>query len=100
VSHKVSLLPEAKIDIKEIIEWYNEEKSGLGTKFYSSIKSSLSILKKNPYLYQIQYLDIRNALLRKFPYQIHYQIIEPKTSIIVLAVTHTSRNPTIWKMRK
>jgi len=90
VSFKLRLLPEAKADIEEIIEWYNEEKTGLGARFYASLKLRLSTIRENRYLHQIQYLDIRNAQLHKFPYQIHYQIIESKVLIVVLAVTHTS----------
>jgi hypothetical protein len=39
MNYKVNLLPEAYLDIKEIIDWYNRAERGLGKKFYESLKS-------------------------------------------------------------
>lgn len=95
--YKITLLKEARLDIKEIIIWYNEEKSGLGKLFYESLKIKLNYIQRNPFHCQVSYRDVRNILLNKFPYQIHFKIEEPAKSIIIIAVTHTSRNPRVWK---
>lgn len=100
MSYRIKLLPEAKQDIKESIDWYNEQKLGLGKLFYQEVKSKLANLKENPLHYQISYRKIRNVLINKFPYQIHYRVEEVNKSIIVFAVIHTSRNPQIWRNRK
>src|SRR5690606_1209920 len=97
MSYKIKLLREASLDIKEIIEWYNEEKPGLGKRFYGSLKSRLNYIRKYPFHCQVGYRDVRNLLVDKFPYQVHYRIEEPDKSIIVFAVTHTSRDPRVWK---
>lgn len=99
MSYKVQLLPDARLDIKESMEWYNEQKAGLGRLFYYSVKSRLAYISKNPLHYQISYRKVRNAIVHKFPYQIHYQVEEERRSIIVIAVTHTSRDPRVWKSR-
>lgn len=100
MSYKMELLPEARLDIKESIEWHDDQKAGLGKRFYKSVKSRFQYIRKNPLHYQITYRGIRNALLHKFPYQIHYRVDEANRVIIVFGVTHTSRNPQIWKTRK
>ncbi|MDX5477197.1 MAG: hypothetical protein LPJ98_01975 [Cyclobacteriaceae bacterium] len=48
MSYKIKLLQEARLDIKEIIEWYNGEKRGLGKRFYGSLKSKLNYIRKYP----------------------------------------------------
>ena len=42
---------------------------------------------------------MRNALVNKFPYQVHYRVEEARKLIVVFGVTHTSRNPQVWKSR-
>ncbi len=100
MSYKVKLLSEASLDIKEIIEWYNEERQGLGRRFYESLKSRLNYISNYPFHCQVGYRDVRNILVDKFPYQIHFRIKEPDKSIIVIAVTHTSRDPRVWKSKR
>ena len=100
MSYRIELLPEARLDIKESLEWYNDQKAGLGKRFFESLKSRFRYIGKNPLHYQVAYRGIRNALLHKFPYQIHYKVDEKSKLIIVLGVTHTSRNPQIWKTGK
>lgn len=99
MSYTIKLLPEARLDIIESIDWYNEQKEGLGKLFYHSVKSRMNYIKKNPQHYQISYRNVRNAQVHKFPYQVHYQIEEATKSIIVLAITHTSRKPQVWRER-
>lgn len=100
MSFKIKLLPAARRDVKEIIDWYNSQKAGLGKKFYQSLKMRLTNIKKNPKHYQVSYRGTRNTLINRFPYQVHYWIEETPKLIIVFGVTHTSRNPNIWKNRK
>ncbi|WP_084454517.1 type II toxin-antitoxin system RelE/ParE family toxin [Algoriphagus terrigena] len=96
MNYQIRLLDEARLDIKDIIIWYNNVESGLGRRFYGSLKSSLDYIRKYPFNSQIVYRDIRNMLLKKFPYQVHYRVIEQDKLIIVFAITHTSRNPRVW----
>ncbi|WP_114749606.1 type II toxin-antitoxin system RelE/ParE family toxin [Pleomorphovibrio marinus] len=100
MSYRIKLLPEARLDIKEIMEWYNEEKLGLGRRFYESLKSRLVYIRKYPLHCQVSYRDVRNILVDSFPYQVHYRIEEPDRLIVVFAVTHTSRDPRVWKNKR
>ena len=42
MSYMIKLLPEAHLDIKDCIDWYNEQKAGLGKLFYQTVKSRLA----------------------------------------------------------
>ena len=72
--------------------WYYEERqSGLGDSFEGEAEHSLKTIKRNPFLYQRKYKKFREALLRRFPFFIVYEIIDDK--IIIHSFFHTSRNP-------
>lgn len=100
MSYKIKLLQEAFLDIKEIVKWYNEEQPGLGKRFYGSLKLRLSYIKKYPLHFHVNYRDVRDVLVENFPYQVHYRVEEPDKLIIVLAITHTSRDPSVWKTKR
>ena len=77
-------------EIQIAIDYYNEQKSGLGKRFHKSVKNTFVDIKKNPQ-YMIRYDDIRCLSVKSFPYMIHFQLKE--NAIIVRAVLHTSLNP-------
>lgn len=97
MNYSLKILEESKQDIKEIALWYAGKQSNLGKKFTNAIKKEVSIIHKNPLLYQIRYDDVRIAYTKIFPYSIHYTIYE--TAIIIKAVYHTSRDSKIWVNR-
>ena len=99
MTYITKLLPEASLDIKESVTWYNQQKEGLGARFYEVLKSKFNFIEMNPRYYQVSYRDLRSASLKKFPYQIHHRIAEDQKTVIVFAVTHTSRDPQTWRSR-
>jgi len=62
-----------------------------------SIDATIESVLRTPEAYTPIYKKTRRALVRKFPFGVHY-IIEEET-IVVLAVFHASRNPKEWKKR-
>jgi plasmid stabilization system protein ParE len=104
MKYKVRILVSARQDIQESIQWYNEQwyneqKKGLGKLFYMGVKARIAYLQENPLHYPVTYRDLRQAPVHRFPYQVHYQVDEDKNDVIILAITHTSRNPQVWKDR-
>jgi plasmid stabilization system protein ParE len=100
MTYRIKLLPEVRFDIKEIMEWYNEERPGLGKAFYLALKSRLDYIRRYPMHCQVSYRDLRSILLDRFPYQVHYKIEETDGLIVVFAITHTSRDPEVWKSKR
>lgn len=96
---KVQIEPEALTDIQEITDWYNEQQSGLGTKFQKATINHINSLNRDPQRYSIRYNQIRCGLVRKFPYMSHFYINEESRTVEVLAVISTKRNPEIWKLK-
>lgn len=99
MKHKVLLLPDAFLDIKEILDWYNFARKGLGKKFYDSLKLKIKSISINPLSFQLSYKESRSATLDNFPFQIHYWLDELIRVVIIYAIAHTRRNPKVWKYR-
>ena len=86
-------------DIQHAVDWYNEQKTGLGEEFFFAFEKETQLLKQSPYICAIKYDYIRCKLIRKYPFLIHYSISEQFQTIIIAGVFHTSRNPKIWKQK-
>lgn len=97
--YKTLMLPRAKEDIREASKWYNKQQQGLGKRFTKQIRDSVALIKHNPYAFNIRYKEVRTAIVRVFPYMIHYIIEEENKRIVIIAVFHTSLYPGRWKER-
>ncbi len=96
--YKIKTEPEAYDDIQEGIDWYNKQLPGLGRKFHAEVKAYIKKLKINPF-FQIRYDDVRCLPIIKYPYMIHFTIIEDDKTVIIKAVFNTSKDPQNYRDR-
>jgi len=92
--------PEFFNDIVDAVDWYSEKQAGLGDILFKIIKQQTAKLSTSALHCAIKYDDIRCLALDKFPYLVHYHVIEETQTVKVEALFHTSRNPEIWNERK
>jgi plasmid stabilization system protein ParE len=85
------LLPEAREEFDAAVDWYEERRAGLGTRFTLAVDAVLDRISKNPKMPATVLEDARKAVVRGFPYCVYYR--EEGENVIVLAVFHTSRDP-------
>ena len=97
--YRIIIDPTAKLDITDSIDWYNNVQPGLGIKFYKQVQTLFKSLSKNPTAFPIRYKDCHTALIKKFPYMVHYSIDTEKEMVIVSSILHMSRDPKIWDER-
>ena len=97
MTFKVVVESSAKLDLKAAHEWYEQQLPNLGNEFLNSTELEFRILEENPEIYQIIFLEIRRAPIRRFPFGLFY-VIREKT-VHVIAVYHTRRDPDGWKKR-
>ncbi len=91
---------EALLEIKLIVQWYNEVSPGLGDRFKKNLLNEISKIKKAPLTRSFRYDEVRCAVVRKFPYAAHYTVDERKCLIKVQAVLGFSQDSeTNWKIR-
>ena len=93
--YKLKILPKAKSDLSEISIWYEEIQNGLGKRFLKNVSLEMKFVKNNPISFQVRYDKTRVVLIKKFPYLIHYEIID--NEILIKAVIHTARDNKNWK---
>jgi len=96
---KIEFHPDFYFDIEQAVNWYNEQKKGLGNKFLLNVKKILTELKNSALSFPIRYDNIRCMPLRKFPFMIHYSIDLERKVVKVVALFHTSRDPELWHTR-
>ena len=92
-NYEIVVLRAAKIDLEEIIDWYESQKIGLGLNFFREVQEMFSRLTINPLVYQENFLFVRKAVLFKYPYSIFYAVNEVDLEIEILAILHQRINP-------
>jgi toxin ParE1/3/4 len=73
------------------IAWYEGEREGLGVDFRSTIEEYFQRIAENPERFPEVRSEVRRAVVRRFPFVIHFLI--EKERIVILSVFHTSRDP-------
>jgi len=90
MAFSVKFLAEVKTDLTEAKKYYFKKGGNpLSEDFKAEINSEIDYIRKFPEHYQVQYQNLRRALVTKFPYAIFYQISE--NTLIIFAVLHTSQ---------
>jgi plasmid stabilization system protein ParE len=90
--------PEAEAELAEAFNWYEQKIDGLGSRFLISVDAAINSIQRDPLQYPIIYKNVHRALTRRFPYQIFF--IVDDLQIVVIAVFHGMRNPSVWQSRK
>ena len=95
----VRLAPEALDELSEVAVWYEERSRGLGTELLNEVEDVLprigALPESFPRLLDVsEDLEIRRALLPRFPYALVFVVTE--VEIQVIAVAHTKRRPGYW----
>ena len=91
MSLPVVFRPLARTELDEAMGWYEKQKQGLGVELKEAVDQMLARIAETPGRFRPVRGEVRRALLRRFPYAIHF-LPEPQ-AIVVLAVFHTKRDP-------
>jgi plasmid stabilization system protein ParE len=83
--------PLARLEMDEAMGWYRKQRAGLEAEFKDAVDQMLARIAATPLRFGPVRGEVRRALLRRFPYAIHF-VPEPNV-IVVLAVFHTRRDP-------
>jgi addiction module RelE/StbE family toxin len=91
MSFTVVIEKKALKDVQKAIDYYDEQITGLGEKFNTTINKHISIIANNPF-YQLRYKDYRALPIKKFPYLILFYIHENFNTVYITAIFHTKQN--------
>jgi toxin ParE1/3/4 len=87
----------AKAEMDESIACYENQRDRLGLELAFEIDRILEKISQSPEQFPHIRGHIRRALLRRFPYGIHF--ITETDRVVVLAVFHVKRNPRLLEER-
>ena len=97
MSRVVRLTKAAEEDLREARGWYRREAPHVASDFRRQVRETHQRIGENPWLYPDVHRGVRRALVPRFPYAIFYHLRDE--AVQVIAITHQSRNPEIWKRR-
>jgi len=97
VSLPLDFHPAVRDEIDDAHNWYEQRRPGLGNNFLDEVQRVLAEITANPARYGFADADIREGLLARFPYAVYYRVLADR--IRVLAVYHSSRDPSGWQSR-
>jgi plasmid stabilization system protein ParE len=98
MSRRFIVRSQARLELAEASDWYDEHSPGLGDKFLDAFDDAVAAIRRNPFQYQTIRGKRRRVGLGKFPYGLIYIVSDDE--IIVVSCFHGSRNPRRWKGRK
>ena len=95
---RLHVKPDARADLEAAVDWYENEEPGVGLRLLDEVDAVLPRVAQSPLQFPIVHKNIRRALLRRFPYGIFF-VFEDDT-VSILAITHLSRDPSVWMSRQ
>ncbi len=98
MQRRLRLRPKARRDILAAIRWYESERVGLGPEFLADIDVVFHRICDTPAHYAVVVEATRRALMIRFPYAIYFRA--GTSTIDVIGVLHTSRDPRRWRARE
>jgi hypothetical protein len=63
----------------------------------TEVKAVVKQIEGNPLRRAVVYLNVRRALVRRFPYNVFYYIAADRAEVI--GVVHVKRHPRFWQQR-
>lgn len=91
--------PDAEVEFKKAIEYYELQEKHLGIRFSIEVKNALERICINPKAWTSVSKNLRRILTYRFPYGILYNYNEVDSIIYVLAVMHLHKEPGYWRNR-
>ena len=84
-------------ELRDIIDWYNAQRSGLGSIFLDKYESALEAIIASSGMWPNIEQNAKRYLTDQFPYGVIYTVDEDH--IRVIAISHTSRRVGYWRSR-
>ena len=73
--------PAAESELQEGHHWYEEREAGLGLEFMRCVDACLQLIHRHPEIFPFAHKNVRQAVVRRFPYSIFYLVANKKSSL-------------------
>jgi plasmid stabilization system protein ParE len=95
--YSIEISDEAECDFDNSYNYYFAESPKVADAFFQRISISFKSIETIPLSFPEVYKSVRKFTVKKFPFVIYFQVKE--STVKVIAIFHTSRNPEIWNER-
>lgn len=92
---KILVLACAEAELAEAVDYYNQQRPGLGYEFALEIQRTFDHIRRFPTAWPIFSELTRRCMVDRFPYAVLYQPRED--SILIGAIMHLRRDPKHWR---
>jgi plasmid stabilization system protein ParE len=89
--------PSVQGEVDDAYRWYEQQRPGLGDDFLAAVEEVFARIAATPGMHRAVFRDVRRGLTRRFPYGVYYRVHPDRVEVI--AVYHTSRDPSGWQAR-
>ena len=91
MAYKLVVHWKAVNELNEAAEFYDLKKQGLGSEFEDEIFVLIDLINKNPLLFPVKFADIHEAVVKRFPFVVNYEVAGRQ--IVILSVFHVKQHP-------
>jgi toxin ParE1/3/4 len=93
---------QAEAELQDAARWYNRRVVGLGEQFLSAAIDAFIEIEKHPGRFPLDPLstdehELHRYRLDRFPYSLIYR--RRKDQLLIVAISHTAREPGYWRDR-
>lgn len=90
MSWTVTISAQAKTNLRQAHDWYEDRSAGLGNEFLADLAEAFLRLEANPERFPLYYRGFRRVLAHRFPYKIFFRIVQQ--DIIVFRILHGAQD--------
>ena len=72
MDYEIIIRPEARLDLLDAFNWYQEQRPGLGFDFKLCVDEVFSKLCTRPNIYKKVHKEVRRAVTQRFPFGVFY----------------------------
>jgi plasmid stabilization system protein ParE len=94
---KIDFLDAAKSELDDAIDYYDEQRWGLGLELEEELEQALERIDHYPEAWSQLSSRVRRCVLNRFPYSVIYEI--RSQIIIIVAIQHHHKEPESWRSR-
>jgi plasmid stabilization system protein ParE len=84
----VILRQEARSDVLQAFEWYEERRTGLGVAFRDALDATVARILVYPTAFMPGERGLRRALVSRFPHAVYFRVYPE--ALVVVAVLHAT----------
>lgn len=85
--------PRAATEYESAFKWYDEQSASAADNLIISVQEAIIDICTYPLRYRKTYKNLREVALKKYPYNIIYNVDENKKLITIISIYHHKRNP-------